>query len=47
MIHDHMCCECESEWECYDMDCLGANVLRCDLCEDDEELPAAMPTDVR
>lgn len=34
MIHYHVCYECESEWECYDVDCVGANMLLCELCDD-------------
>jgi hypothetical protein len=47
MTHYHMCYACESEWECYDVDCMGANILHCDLCDEDEEPIAVLPTDIR
>ena len=47
MIHYHVCSECESEWECYDIDCMGANILRCVLCDDDEEPIVGLTDDPR
>jgi hypothetical protein len=46
MIHYHICPECEAEWECYDIDCMGANILHCDLCDDEEPI-AAITNDPR
>jgi hypothetical protein len=45
MVHYHVCSERESEWECYDIDCMGATTLRCALCDDDEEPIAALTND--
>lgn len=32
MTHSHLCSECDLEWACYGLDCVGVHEMFCDEC---------------